>query len=335
MRRWLCAGFVIAAAICGGALSASAQNADADFFKGKTITYIVAVGPGGGYDAYARLLTRHLSKYLPETRIVVRNVPGAGHIVGTNTIYAARPDGLTIGTFSTGLVYSQLLEREGVRFDLADMSWIGRMAEEARGLVLSSNSDLRDAEALLHADGPILFATSGIGASNHMETRMLAYALGLDVMLVPNMENGETQMSMVRGEISAVLASESSYDTFIEQGNGRFVLAFAGSDTMFPGTPQARDFIVREDARPLFDLIETISGLGRLTAGPPGMAPGRLSVLRAAFDSALSDPQLISEAEQLVLPINPGTGAEVAQKMRQALDQAPGTVALLKQIVDE
>ena len=335
MRRLLCAVIASAAALSYGALSASAQTADMDFFKGKTITYIVAVGPGGGYDAYARLLTRHLSKYLPETRIVVRNVPGAGHIVGTNTIYAARPDGLTIGTFSTGLVYSQLLQREGVRFDLANMSWIGRMAEEARGLVLSSNSDLRDADDLQNANAPILFATSGIGASNHMETRMLAYALGLDVMLVPNMENGETQMSMVRGEISAVLASESSYDTFIEQGNGRFVLSFAGSDSMFPGTPQARDFIVNEDAVPLFALIETISGLGRLTAGPPGMAPERLAALRQAFDSAVSDPELRSEAERLVLPINPGSGEEVAQKMRQALDQAPETVALLRQIVAE
>ncbi len=174
MRNWLCAGLAIAAAMLCGPLSAMAQTADTDFFRGKTITYIVAVGPGGGYDTYARLLTRHLSKYLPETRIVVRNVPGAGHIVGTNTIYAARPDGLTIGTFSTGLVYSQLLGREGVRFDLANMSWVGRMAQEARGLVLSGNSDFSTAQDLLNAGGPILFATSGIGASNHMETRMLA-----------------------------------------------------------------------------------------------------------------------------------------------------------------
>jgi tripartite-type tricarboxylate transporter receptor subunit TctC len=335
MRRLLHAGFAFAAAFFCAALSASAQPADTEFFRGKTVTYIVAVGPGGGYDAYGRLLTRHLEKYLPETRIIVRNVPGAGHIVGANTIYAARPDGLTIGTFSTGLVYSQLLERQGVRFDLANMSWIGRMAEEARGLVLSSNSELNDAQDLLNAEGPILFATSGIGASNHMETRMLAYALGLDVMLVPNMENGETQMSMVRGEISAVLASESSYDTFIEQGNGKFVLSFAGSDSMFPGAPQARDFIVNEDAVPLFALIETISGLGRLTAGPPGMAPERLAALRQAFNAALADPALRTEAARLVLPINPGPGEEVELKMKQLLDQSPETVALLKQVVAE
>ncbi len=80
-------------------------------FRGKTITYIVATGPGGGYDTYGRLISRYMQKYLPGSRVVVRNVPGAGHIVGANTIYAAKPDGLTIGMFNTGLIYNQLLKR--------------------------------------------------------------------------------------------------------------------------------------------------------------------------------------------------------------------------------
>src|SRR4029077_12338523 len=93
-------------------------NAAADMaqFKGKTITYIVATSPGGGYDTYGRLISRYLQKYLPGSRVVVRNVPGAGHIVGANTIYAAKPDGLTIGMFNTGLIYDQLIKRQGVLF---------------------------------------------------------------------------------------------------------------------------------------------------------------------------------------------------------------------------
>src|SRR5258707_1359110 len=83
----------------------AAQGADKaeDFFKGKTITYIVATAPGGGYDTYARLIARYMNKYLPNSKVIIRNIPGAGHVVGTNTLYAAAPDGLTIGTFNTGL----------------------------------------------------------------------------------------------------------------------------------------------------------------------------------------------------------------------------------------
>src|SRR5579864_5034167 len=117
------------------ALSAPAQ-ADSDLFKGKTITYIVATGAGGGYDAYGRLIARYLQKYLTGSRVIVRNVPGAGHIVGANTLYASRPDGLTIGSFNTGLIYDQLIQREGVLFDLAKFGWIGKAANDTRALLI-------------------------------------------------------------------------------------------------------------------------------------------------------------------------------------------------------
>src|SRR5258708_20140399 len=121
-------------------LAAPAVAADANLFKGKTITYIVATGPGGGYDSYGRLIARYLQKHLPGSRILVRNVPGAGHIVGANTIYAAKPDGLTIGMFNTGLIYDQLLKRDGGLFDLTKFSWVGKAAHDTRSPLISTTS---------------------------------------------------------------------------------------------------------------------------------------------------------------------------------------------------
>src|SRR3954464_6402364 len=126
------------------ALVAPAQAADTSMFKGKTITYIVATGPGGGYDSYGRLIARYLQKYLPGSRVLVRNVPGAGHIVGANTIYAARPDGLTIGMFNTGLIYDQLIGRQGVMFDLGKFTWIGKAADDTRALVVANTSGFKN-----------------------------------------------------------------------------------------------------------------------------------------------------------------------------------------------
>src|SRR3954470_5467752 len=110
MRFPLLASVIIGAFSIGlvGHAAAAAPQSEADFFRGKTITYIVATAPGGGYDTYGRLLVRNMQKYLPATRILLKNIPGAGNIVGTNTIYAARPDGLTFGIFNTGLIYSQM-----------------------------------------------------------------------------------------------------------------------------------------------------------------------------------------------------------------------------------
>src|SRR5687768_1407346 len=126
------AGLVTAVMVITGA--AQAQTG-AEFFKGKTVNYIVATAPGGGYDVAGRLVAEYMQKYLPGSTFVVKNLPGAGHIVGTNTIYASKPDGLTIGTFNTGLIYNQLINADGVKFDLSKMSWIGKVSSEPRVLV--------------------------------------------------------------------------------------------------------------------------------------------------------------------------------------------------------
>ena len=64
-----------------GASQAQAGETAQDFYKGKTITYIVATSPGGGYDSYGRLVARYMNKYLPGSKIIIRNMPGAGHVI--------------------------------------------------------------------------------------------------------------------------------------------------------------------------------------------------------------------------------------------------------------
>src|SRR5574340_467183 len=86
-----------------------AATPDFDFYKGKAITYIVATKPGGGYDIYARLIGKYMEKYIPNSTVTVKNVAGAGHILGANETFLAKPDGLTIGNFNSGLVYAQLM----------------------------------------------------------------------------------------------------------------------------------------------------------------------------------------------------------------------------------
>ena len=99
------------------------------------MTYIVATDAGGGYDAYGRLVSQYLGKYLGAGRVVVKNIPGGGHIVGTNEIYHARPDGLTLGTFNSGLIYAQLLGAGGCPATSRRMSWVGKAGVEPRVLL--------------------------------------------------------------------------------------------------------------------------------------------------------------------------------------------------------
>jgi tripartite-type tricarboxylate transporter receptor subunit TctC len=310
--------------------AAPATAPDYAFFRGKTITYIVATGPGGGYDTYGRLLTIHMPKYLPGARFVVRNVPGAGQIVGANTIYVSRPDGLTFGMFNTGLIYSQLLKLEGARFDLSKMSWIGKMAEEGRSLAVSKRSGIQDVQQMMRSRTPIKLAAAGVGSASFIETRILADVLNLNVQIVTGFFGGDTELAMLRGDVAGVLGAASSHDEFVRRGDGKFIVSVAGARSRIPGVPQARQFVKDPNDLRLLSLVETLAELGRLTAGPPNIPPARLAALREAFLKTVADPALLADAKRIQIPIQTGSGEEVTAKVRSALNQPPEVVTLLR-----
>jgi tripartite-type tricarboxylate transporter receptor subunit TctC len=322
----------VLALMAGVALLWSAPGfaADSGYFRGKTITYIVSTGPGGGYDTYGRLIARHLQKYLPGSRVVVRNVPGAGHIVGANTIYAAKPDGLTIGMFNTGLIYDQLLKRDGVMFDLNKFSWIGKAADDTRVLMLSRTAGFRNVDDFIKAKGPIKFAAAGVGSAAYNDTRILADALHLNVQIVPGFTGNEGEMSMLRKEVVAEVGTAESMADFVKQGHGFFALAISGDQSALPGVPRAAQYVKDERGKRLLALVNTLSDIGRLTAGPPGIPANVLNEERQAYDAVMKDPQFLAEAKKLNLDIHPAAGSQVEAAIRGALNQPPETVAALK-----
>lgn len=310
----------------------SGLESAAAFFRGKTITYIVATSPGGGYDTYGRLVARYMNKYLPDTKIIVRNLPGAGHVIGADTIYAAKPDGLTIGTFNTGLIYMQLLHAPGVRFDLTRMSWIGKAASDPRVLVISRKSGIRNVRQLLDPSRPptILFA-AGMGSAGYLDTRLAAFAIHLNVRLIPGYGGSEGTMSMLRGETQGTIGSESSYAQFVSQGEGSYLLQFGGPAG--GPIPHAMPLARTPDAKKLLGLIADESEVSRLTAGPPGIPANRLQLLRRVYMKALDDPGLRAQARKMDAPIDPSGGRQVHEIIDQALQLSPSTLKLLRQAV--
>jgi len=314
-----------------GIASASAQPA-ADFFKGKTITYIVATAPGGGYDTYGRLITRYMPKYVAGAKMVVKNVPGAGHIVGTNTIYAAKPDGLTIGSFNTGLTFAQLLKDEGIKFDLAKMSWIGKASSDPRAMVLTKNSGLKELKELTDKSKPAFkIAAAGLGSSSYIDMKLVAEALQLNVELIPGFNGNEGEMSMLRNEVVAEVGTAESMEQFVKQGHGFFALALSGDAKALPGVPRAAQYVKDDKGKRLLALVETLSEIGRLTAGPPGIPQDRLDALRTAYRHKMEDPEMQAKAAKMERPLEPAYGEDVRTMVKAALTQSPETVALLKE----
>jgi hypothetical protein len=311
----------------------SARTADRTaFYSGRTLTYIVAANAGGSYDFYGRLVARHMAEHLPGVMLVVRNLPGQRHVLGADALYEAAPDGLTIGTFSTGLIYSQLIGREGVRFDLGKMSWIGKAASDPRILVVGKSSPIRTIEDLHQPGDSFLFAVSRIGSLNYHETNILQSALDFNARIISGYKSTDDELAIQDRSIDAVFGPKSLYGPFVADGNGRAIFQIGGSDARIP---QLSDLIQRDgsaDAKAVVALIRSQADLAHLTGGPPGIAANRLEILRSAYRAALESPALQAEAANANRPVMPfAVGDDVAREISAALDQSPETIDTIAQ----
>ena len=316
----------VAAAFVLPAGAAYAQGAE--YYNGKTVTYIVATAPGGNYDTYGRLVAEFMQRHLPGSTFIVRNMPGAGHLIGANALYASKPDGLTLGTFNTGLIYTQIAGHKGIKFDLNDMSWIGKAATDPRVLVVASQTSIKTFADIANSKEILNFATSGPGGANYVEILGLTATLKLPIKMLSGYNGTEDQLAMRRGEIAGSIASRSAYDQFVKNGYGRYVAQFGGLEK---DLPQMSDIVKDEDARRLVNLISVQGNIARLTAAPPGTQPAQLGALRAAFKKSMEDPDLRERAKKANMPIEPLYGEDVAKAVSTALKQSPRVVELLKE----
>lgn len=310
----------------------SGEAGDVTFFNGKIITFIVGTKPGGGYDTYARLLAPYLQKYLPGSTVVVKNVPGAGHIVAANQVYKAEPDGLTIATVNPGLVYQQLIGAEGIEFDLAKFAWLARMVADARVVVTGTKTPWKDVNDLLTAQKPAKFAASEVGGSDYNDLCILKEALDLKIDIIQGYSGQECELSIMRGETEGYLASWSSARSFVNNGEGRVLLQVAVRPVAeLAGVPRALD-IVKPEKRKLIELISTVTELSRPIIAPPGLPQERYDALVDALKKAFADPELLAKAEQAGLALDPVFGKELEQMVREALAQPPEVVKTLERI---
>lgn len=316
----------LAIVLAGTVPQAAAQAADTAFFEGKNLTYIVATNAGGGFDAYGRLIGKYMEEKLEADNVLISNIPGAGHIVGTNTLWEAKPDGLTIGTFDTGLMYVQLLGKDDQRFNMKEFEYIGKAAGEPRTLIVSTNCDVKTVDGLLNAEQPIKFSGAGVGSSSYTDIQLLAEALDLNVQTITGYDGTEGEMAMMRGEICAQIGSASSFREFVKAGHANYLISIGGD---VDGAENAMDLAETEKSKKIIELMATMAQLGRITAAPPETPQDRVAALRSAYRQALEDPELLAEAKKMRRPIQPAFGEDVQKLVQSALDQSPEIVDII------
>jgi tripartite-type tricarboxylate transporter receptor subunit TctC len=298
----------IALTLCGilfAASAASAQNPVADFYKKHdTIRLIVGSEPGGGYDGYARLLARHLGKYIPgNPTIVVQNMPGAGGIVAANYLYNAAPkDGTAIAQVQRLVPFVQIMGEPGPQFETAKFNWLGSLASEVTVCVAWKAST--DVKTFAEAQKKELI----IGGSGPNDTEtvpaILNNVLGAKFKIVSGYPSSTAiTLAMERGEVQGVCSSYSSLSTrnahwFKENKVNLLVQASTQKHPALPNVPLALELAKNPDDKALLELNDARLAIGRPFMLPPGVPPERVKALRAAFNQMVKDKDFLADAEK-------------------------------------
>ena len=214
----------------------------APYYEGKVIRIIVGHEVAGGYDRMARLIARHIRKYIPGVpSIIVENMPGASSIIAANYIYTlTKPDGLTIGALDRGLPFAQLLKAEGVKFDMVKFSWIGSMAEETAILAIRTSLPYKTFGDLEKAKQPIYLGITSPAASGAQFGLLLREFLKIDLKTVIYPSSAAIALAIERKEADARGGSYSSFKPAIDQGLVRAVIRGRVSEPGIENLPVRR-----------------------------------------------------------------------------------------------
>ena len=345
MKRWRShTELLFAALFCSFIVEvfipANAQS-QAPFYKGKTITFINAVGAGGTGDLRGKPVVSILARHIPgNPTIVTEYMPGAGGRKGANHMYnVARPDGLTIARISSSMVPNAVFAEAGVQYDIDKLIYLGS-AESVFHFVLYTRKDagLNNLEKLRSTPG-VRVGAGPVGHSTYYLPRLFAYLMGMkEPKIVPGYSGAETDVALARGELDLSVESTGSVKPeWIQKGFVDFHVALEiPKGRKFPGfshLPELESFGKSEKERKLLAMVRAFRQTGAPWILPPNTPKERVSILQEAMRKTFADPDFHKEYRKLTgdeaTPLLP----EELEKVIRELPRDPEVVELFKTFV--
>jgi len=306
-------------------------------FAGRTVVVLVGNPPGGGYDRFARIVARHLPRYLPgNPAVVVQNMPGAGGIVAANHLFnVARTDAYTSGLFNRNLVIAQLAGVQELRVDMRRWNWIGNLAAETYVFAIRSDLPYRHVLELRRADPPLAVGSTGPGTGSHDYPLALKAFLRLNLRIISGYQGtGEVALAVERRELDGRAGAWSSLLPHIQRGLLR-PLVRTLSDNPEPqlrALPVDQDLATADVARAVLRLRSITLKLGRPFVAAPG-APGELVRLyQEAFRRLAQDAAFRSEIERNGFEPAYTSPEECLRIMQEVLSAPPGLQRVFREL---
>jgi tripartite-type tricarboxylate transporter receptor subunit TctC len=341
LRRgwWAAAALTLTAALAaacgsGSAGTASGSGGASSFYQGQTLTLVVPYSPGGGYDQWARVLAPYLQKYLGVSEVKIQNMPGGGGLIGTNQVYAARPDGLTIGdTNAGGDVFDQMDNADGYQADVTKMGWIGRPDDDPH-VIATRDADHRSFDGIVNGNRQIKALATGKGSSDYNSAVIIYNAFHVPFQMVAAFSgSSDEKAAFLSGE--GATASLSASDIAAIKGKASPVVVVSQQTfNKLPNTPtvidEAKKHNLSADTVKALTALSDVMDLGHAFFAPPGVPADRLQALRTAFQKAMQDKGLLNAAQKAGLYAGFESGPALTQAAKDALGQKALFVNLLK-----
>jgi tripartite-type tricarboxylate transporter receptor subunit TctC len=321
-------------------VASAAHAAERPFYAGKTINLIVGEPAGGGSDAYARLLSRHIAKHIPgQPNIVVQNMPGAGTLKSVIYLNTTAPaDGTAIATFSSALIGQAVTAPERVNVDFRKFAWIGNVSEDVRVCYVWAASGVKTWQDMIARSRTraIFMGATAPGTAGNADASMLQNLFGVNIRQVQGYAgSADKRLAVERREIDGDCGGWTSVpEDWLRQKKINIMLRLSPTlvDGMDSGIPFGGDLVKDARERQLYDFLIAPERLGRLYMLSPKVPAERIAMLRAAFDAAVADPAFRAEAAKMKLLVTPMTGAEVTTRIGALYATPAAVVARAKSI---
>jgi tripartite-type tricarboxylate transporter receptor subunit TctC len=285
----------------------------APYYEGKVITIIVGYPAGGGYDLIARVLAKHLPKYIPgRPAVIIQNMPGASSMIAANHVYnRVKPDGLTLFATARNLAFMQLLKVEGVRFDMSKFSWIGSAAAESIVLCTRTTLPYKTIQDVTKSKDPLFLGVTGPADITTQITHITKdYIPGLKVNIVEYHGAPEIWLAIERKECDGVWIAYNSGRQYIDKGLVRPLVRARVAQKGIENLPVNEDLAVDPTGKTIMAMMGRTGVMGRLYLAPPATPPNVMAILNEAFDKTLKDPELQAEADKAHLELKYISGEE-------------------------
>ena len=323
----------IGIAVLAMAPSAGHAQDPAAFYKGKNVNLEIGYSVGGGYDVYARVVSRYMGKHIPgNPTIITKNMEGAGSLRLANWLYNVAPkDGTEFGTIGRGIPFDPMLGNKAAQFDATKFTWLGSANDEVSVCVAWNTSGITKFDDLYTKQMTV--GGTGGGADTDVFPRVLNGVLGTKMKLVTGYPGGNNvDLAMERGEVAGRCgwSWSSVQSTHPDWVKDKKIIVLAqlslAKHPDLPDVPLITDLAKTDEQRQVLKLIFARQVMGRPFLAPPNLPKERAEALQKAFEDTMKDPEFLAEAEKTKLEINPVPSAAI-QKLLVEVYQTPKAVA--------